>query len=236
MGTLRHGNTQNGATRAKSARQAPHARRGKLRAGERRPAAWRLRRSPSRLDDRGGRSARAARARRGRRAHRRPITIRSAGAPLLLASLAARGGAADALPTRPVADACQAAGAEDRRDSGVSRSAHRRARRGRPVVDAQRPPSPGGGEGARTEADHRAHLAGRITRLPHPRAQHREGAQPQGPQPGSGAHGAQPRQARGRQRESRSSRREFEARGAADARASSTRRRRALRAAPTARS
>ena len=35
----------------------------------------------------------------------------------------------------------------------------------------------------------------RIARLPHPRAQHREGAQPQGPQPRGDPHGAQPRQA-----------------------------------------
>ena len=80
--------------------------------------------------------------------------------------------------------------AEDRGERLVPRSADRRARRRRPAVDAQRPPPPGGREGARAQADHGADLAGRGAGVPDPRAQHREGAQPQGPQPRGDPHGA----------------------------------------------
>ncbi len=64
------------------------------------------------------------------------------------------------------------------RDRGIPRSADCRARRGRAAVDSQRPPSARGRQVARPEADHRADLTGRVARLSHPRAQHREGSQP----------------------------------------------------------
>ena len=89
-------------------------------------------------------------------AYREPL-----GRPPAAARVAAvQRGAAHALSARSVAHARQAARRRHRSHRGVSRSAHRRARRRRPLLDAERPPSPGRREGARSQADHRAHLAG----------------------------------------------------------------------------
>ena len=73
----------------------------------------------------------------------------------------------------------------------------RGARRGRAFVDAERPSSPGRRQGARPEANHGVDLAGREAGLSHPRAQHREGAQPARSQPRGDSHGAQPGEAAG---------------------------------------
>ena len=97
------------------------------------------------------------------------------------------------------------------------------------------PPSARRRESARPAADHRAHLAERVARLSHPRAQHREGAQPQGSQPRGDPHGAQSRQtpAAGARSAAGGG---IRSAGAADARHSLQNVRRASPAAPTARS
>ena len=91
-------------------------------------------------------------------AYREPLSGRA----LLLAALPLAAVAADAVPARPVADARQAPGAQKIDETGafldpliVVRGA------GRPAVDAERPPPPGGGQGAGPEADHGAGLARR---------------------------------------------------------------------------
>ena len=165
-------------------------------------------------------------------AYREPL----GGRPLLLASLPLERRAADAVPARSVADAREAARREDRGDRRVPRSADRRARRRRAALDAERPASAGRGESARAAADHGARLAGRGARLPHPRAQHREGAQPQGPQPRGDPHGAQPREARARTKRESAVSRGVRGAGAAHARHRLRAERRASPAAPTARS
>ena len=69
--------------------------------------------------------------------------------PLAAARVAAaRGRRADAVPARSLADARQAA-RRDRRDRRLPRSADRRARRGRPTLDAERATPARGREGAR---------------------------------------------------------------------------------------
>ena len=114
-------------------------------------------------------------AQRRRRAHRRlSRTPRWAAAAHCLA--AARRPAAHALSTRSVAHAREAPGPEDRRDGSLLGSADRGARRGRPVLDTERPTSAGSRKGTRTEADHGADLTGRDAGLSHSCPQHREGA------------------------------------------------------------
>ena len=177
--------------------QAPDARQGEARARSRRGAA-RARRGASSPSSR-PRVRAAGGAPVG--AYRDPLS----GHPLLVAVLPLGGDRADAVPARPLAHPREAAGAEDRGERHLPRSRDRGARRARRALDAERPPPAGGGEGARHARDHGARLARRGARLQDPRAQHREGAQHQGPQPRGDPHGAgagevEPEGARGRAR------------------------------------
>ena len=74
---------------------------------------------------------------------------------------AAHVGAADAVPTRPLADPHQTPRAEDRRGGFVPRPDHRGARREGRILHAERAASPCRRQGARSPADHGAHLARR---------------------------------------------------------------------------
>ena len=104
------------------------------------------------------------------------------------------------------ADAPQAARRRARPHRHVPRSDHRRDRAGEGLLDAERPPSPGGDAAPRREGDHRARGAQARDRVADPRAQHREGAQPARqvargdphlPQPDRGGH-AEEREGRSR--------------------------------------
>ena len=140
-------------------------------------------------------------------AYREPL----GGRPLLLASLPFAAVQPTPFQRDLVAHARQAPGrGRSRRPAAVPRPAHRGPRRRRAAVDAQRrgiasPRRKCWACKQITAPD----LRRRIARLPHPRAQHREGAQPQGPQPRGDPHGAQPRpapRARARASSARSSR------------------------------
>ena len=93
-----------------------------------------------------------------------------------------REGRAHAVPARPQRRAPQAPRRGHREDGPLPRSGdrHHRAREGRRLLDAQRAPSPRGDAAPRREVDHRARRADARGRVADPRAQHREGAQPQG--------------------------------------------------------
>ena len=101
--------------------------------------------------------------------------------PLILAVAADRQGRADAVPARPLRHAPQAARRRDRQDRPLPRPDHRdhRARRRasgrRTAATAWRRC---GASGAKSH--HRAGRAQARGRLADPRAQHREGAQPEG--------------------------------------------------------
>ena len=175
------------AKRQGQARAEARAERRQARPGRHRSGAG----PRSRRHRRGGRAGAPGRRRAARR------ISRTARRPSVAAGVAAvQRGAAHAVSARPFADARQATGGSHRGHGRIPRSAHRGARRRRPLLDPERPPSAGRRQGAGAQADHRADLARRNALVPHPRAEHREGAQPQGQVARSGAHGAQSREAR----------------------------------------
>ena len=193
----RHRSERNlhGSEERKQRLRRPRANRHRSSRRTRSSADWPPPKLRSAIDHAGYRSRRRAGAPGGRRAARRVSrAARRTTAAAGLAALQRR--AAHAVSARSVAHACQATRRCHRGHGGIPRSAHRGARRRRPLLDAQRPASPGGRQGARTQADHRADLARRIAVVSHPRAEYREGAQPQGQVARGGAHGAQSRQAR----------------------------------------